>query len=161
MGRPGVFLTTFALYVERRVMINLISHKRFSVSAGAEFTCLYRQTVHSFCTRGLKQDVRGEERLSFPKVRKKKKKQCQLLTTLQTVTSENAQAAVSHTKTDETWKEAGNRERDRYTTGLMAHPANFGIFRNRQIRTNSCERCDVDSTDGEMFIWLVIPVVSL
>jgi len=71
MGRPGVFLTSFALYVERGDVINLISQKRFSVSAGAEFTFLDRQTVCSFCKRGAKQNVRGEERLSFPEERKK------------------------------------------------------------------------------------------
>lgn len=107
-------------------MINLISHKRFSVSAGAEFTCLDRQTVQSFCKRGAKQDVRGKERLSFPKGAKKK--QSQLLTTVQTVTPENAQAVVSHTKTDVTWKEAENRERDHYTAGLRAHPCQLRTF---------------------------------
>jgi hypothetical protein len=52
-------------------MITLISQNSFAASAGAEFTFLDRQTVHSSCKRGAKQNVRGEERLSFPEAKKK------------------------------------------------------------------------------------------
>ena len=30
--------------------------------------------------------------------------------------------------------------------------ANFGLFHNKQIHRNTCEKCDVSNTDSEMFL---------
>jgi hypothetical protein len=131
-------------------MINLIFRKRLCVSAGAEFTFLDRQTVQSFRKRGTKQNVRGEECLSFPGARKKSNsnfwRSYRLLRprmlrpsfpTQKPTKREKKQKIVSVTTTLLVWWHV---------------LANFGLFRNKQIRAKSCDRCDVGNTDSEKFL---------
>lgn len=132
-------------------MINLIFQKRFCVSAGGEFTFLDRQTVQSFCKRGTKQNVRGEECLSFPGARKKKSnpnfwRSYRLL---------RPRMLRSSFPTQKPTKREKKRKIVSVTTTLLVwwHVlANFGLFPNKQIRAKSCDRCDVGNTDSEKFL---------